>query len=360
MNSPLQSAANFSPRLDSIRPESISYFKAVCNPTSNAKKLGIYQPRITYTQRHVGGHRMKYELAIELSLPKLLYDNNFDELADNDFPTVVSKLIETLRGMNIWLFTKQIEEAEVRAIHYSKNIVFTDYTSCSSILAYLSQADVSKTYDVQKTDFRNGGHIFHIHTNSIDIALYDKVADLKQSKVSEKRSTERDNYIQMNLLDMLEETKPLSVLRFEIRLGKKRLIKNRLEDIGVTNELTFSRLFSQEIAQKVLQQHWKHFFGQISLVSLDADSPDKLLANILKSDNLRPRQALAQLGYTILRDTTDARYVRTLLEDRFGKHVWPQVKKLAVDIPKTQYKALLAIDDALAKFEPTKLTKEYT
>lgn len=360
MNSPFQSLANFSPRLDSIRPESLSYFKAVCNPTSNAKRLGIYQPRITYTQRHVGGRRMTYELAIELSLPKLMYNNNFNELTNDDFPAIVKKLIETLRGMNIWLFTKQIEETEVRAIHYSKNIVFTDYTSCSSILTYLSQADISKIYDVQKTDFRNGGHIFHIHTNSIDIAFYDKVSDLKQSKVSEKRSIEKDSYIQLDLLDMLEEVKPLSVLRFEIRLGKKRLIKNRLEDVGITSELIFRNLFTQEVAQKVLRQHWKHFFRQISLVSLDANTPDKLLANILKSKNLRPHQALAQLGYTLLRDSADARYVRTLLEDRFGKHVWPQVKKLAVDIPKTQYKALLEIDKALAEFEPTKLTREYT
>ena len=313
MSSPIQSAANFSPRLDSIRPDSISYFKAVCNPTSNAKKLGIYQPRITYTQRHIGGYRMSYELAIELSLPKLMFGNNFDELTDDSFPEVIKKLQDTLQRMNIWLFTGQLEELEVRAIHYSKNIIFTDYTSCSSVLKYLSQADISKTYDVQNTDFRNGGHILHIHTNSIDITFYDKIADLKQSRVSEKRSMEKDNYIQLNLLDMLEETKPFSVLRYEIRLGNKRIIKKRLEDAGVTKELLFLELFNQDISKKVLQQHWKHFFGKISLISLDANEPEKLFANILQSKSLMPQKALAQLGYVLLRESSDARYIRSLL-----------------------------------------------
>ena len=66
-------------------------FKAVANPSSENKKKGIYQPRLTYTERPVRGGK-NYELAIELSLPKLMFNNNFSELDDADFEAVVKNL----------------------------------------------------------------------------------------------------------------------------------------------------------------------------------------------------------------------------------------------------------------------------
>lgn len=357
MNSPLVSAANFQPKLDSIRLDRPTYFKSVCNPTSYAKRHNIYQPRITYYQRHLGGHRMSYELVLELSLPKLIYGNNFDELVDSDFDDVIKKLQTTLQSMNIWLFSKFLEQAEVRAIHYSKNIIFTDYTSCSSVLRYLSQADISKRYDIQRTNFRNGGHILHVHTNSMDIAFYDKLADLRQAKISEKRAIENDNYIQLNLLDALESIRPLSVLRYELRLGRKGIIKQRLKEIGFDQELTFEKLFNKKLSQKILIHHWKSFFDNTNLLSLDSNEPDKVFANILKDKNIKPQQALAKLGFILLRTNTSARYARKLVDDRFGSHVWSRIKKLSRDPPKTQYESLLAISCELVKFIPTKLSE---
>lgn len=329
-------------------------FKAVKNPSVSTKKLGIYQPRLTYTQRPKQNNFLERELCIELSLPKLLFNNNFDELCDLDFDRLVSKLQSTLQQMNVWLFKHQIIDAEVRAIHFGKNIPFHDYTSCSSILTNLNKVDISKRLDVQKTNFRNGGHILHFHQNSLDIAFYDKKADLEQSAISEKRSFESDNYIQLNLLEALDAQKPLSLLRFEVRLGNKRTITAYLNKAGCNSGLTFKELFSEEVAKAVLIYTWDKFRSNIPLVDFDKGY-DNLFANILKDPTAKPQQALAKLGLLILRSNLDSRQARKLIDDRFGKHAWTRLKSLSRDPPQQQYKAVLVIDKFLRQYEPIQL-----
>lgn len=356
MSEPLTCTANFQPRLDAIHGAYKGYFKAVCNPSAASKKQGIYQPRLTYTQRP-GKTQLTaaYELMIELSLPKLVFGNNFEELQETSLSDVTDKLVLALRDMGIWLFSHQIEGAEVRSIHYSKNIVFRDYTSCSSVLKMLRSADVSRVYDVQRTDFRNG-QVLHIHTNSLDIAIYDKLADLRQARTSEKRAVEKDNATQLNVYDALAKVRPVAVLRHEVRLGAKAKIRSSLEAIGYVGPLTLAGFYSVELAQCFLMNHWDSFFANLPKLVLDSDEPDKVFANILLAPDLTgPREAMAQLGMTVLMQGSDHRGLRTLVEDRFGSHAWARLKPLLKKQPRGQYKAILAVTKALDDFKPTHL-----
>ena len=354
MDKPLHARANFQPTLDSINPDYFGYFKAMANPSAATKKLGKYQPRLTYTQRPRGYKRASYELAIELSLPKIAFGNNFDELTDADYNLVVRQLQEAMREMGVWLFTSQIEQAEVRALHYSKNFVFKDYTSCSAVLQMLRTADISKTYDIQNTNFRNGGYVLHVHTNSLDIAIYDKLADLRQAKTSDKRAQEKDNFVQMDLLDQLARQQPTAVMRYEVRLNGKKKITSALAAIGFDKPLTFKSVYSTQLAKSLLQYHWQTFFSNLPKLALDTDDPDKLLANILQSDELTgPRQAAAQLGMALLLTNSEQRHIRSLFEDRFGKHAWSRLKPLTKPPKKVQYKTILGINLMLEQFEPT-------
>ena len=354
MDKPLHTRANFQPTLDSINPDYFGYFKATANPSAAIKKLGKYQPRLTYTQRPRGYQRASYELAIELSLPKIVFGNNFDELTDADYGLVVKQLQETLREMGVWLFTWQIEQADVRALHYSKNFMFKDYTSCSAVLQMLRTADISKTYDIQNTNFRNGGYVLHVHTNSLDIAIYDKLADLRQAKTSDKRAQENDNYMQLDLLDQLARQQPVVVMRYEVRLNGKKKIISALADVGFDEPLTLKSVYSAKLAKTLLQHHWQTFFSNLPKLALDTDDPDKLLANILQSDELTgPRQAAARLGMALLLTKSEQRHVRSLFEDRFGKHAWSRLKPLTKPPKKVQYKTILGINQMLEQFEPT-------
>lgn len=336
-------------------------FKAVANPSSANKKKGIYQPRLTYTERPVGRGR-NFELAIELSLPKLMFNNNFDELTDTDFEAVVKRLSDTVKTTyGIWLLPLQLRKASIRKIDYSKNIIFTDRTPVANVLSNIRTADISKVYDIQNTDFRNGGHIYHIHTNSLDIAIYDKVADLRQERISPKRSREKDGYIQMNLLDELERQKAVTVTRLEVRLNGLRKIRSELTKVGITHGTTFQEMFSSDTSQKLLMRHWQNIFERIPKGLLDSDTAEHLLINDKKANkDMKMTEALARVGYAYLRDGKDERYVRNLLESLFNPSQYRRFKQKSREPPNpTQLKTLLHITNSLTTMSPVRI-EDYT
>ena len=337
-----------------------STFKATANPSSAYKKRGIYQPRLTYMERPSGRYgTIAHELAIELSLPKLMFGNNFTELTDADFEPLVKKLSDTLRTTyNVWVLPHILAKASVRKIDYSKNIIFTDRTPVSVIIGNIRTADISKTYDVQNTNFKNGGHIYHIHTNSLDVAFYDKVADLHQEKVSSKRSYEKDGFIQMSLLDELEKQKTVSVARMEVRINGMAKLRQELRAIGLeADDTNFRRLFSNDISGKVLRRHWNKLFDRIPKIPLDSDSPESIFINVAKANpDLSLTQAMAVAHYqTILKDH-DERYIRNLAEGFFNPSQYRRFKQKGREPPNpTQLKTLLYVTDTLTAMKPVSI-----
>jgi hypothetical protein len=65
----------------------------------------------------------------KVSAPKLLLGNNFDELTDDDFRRLCKKLVNVLAEMSVKVTARTLAKVNVSAIHYSKNITLTDYTS---------------------------------------------------------------------------------------------------------------------------------------------------------------------------------------------------------------------------------------
>ncbi len=128
--------------------------KCVQNPTKEDLRMKIYKPRLTFI-KSVNNGNMNINLRIELSLPKLLFWNNFDELKDDDFSKILGKLKNKLENMGIITEEKYIAEGQVSTIHYSKNIVFTDFTSVSSIINTVSKINASKIFDLGQTDYSN-------------------------------------------------------------------------------------------------------------------------------------------------------------------------------------------------------------
>src|ERR1700721_2753769 len=63
------------------------------NPTKGELAAGIYKPRLTLANRISFNSNLETILKIELSLPKLTFGNNFDELCQKDFPAVIQKLV---------------------------------------------------------------------------------------------------------------------------------------------------------------------------------------------------------------------------------------------------------------------------
>lgn len=330
---------------------------AYLNTSKSDKKFGKYHPSFTYHQNPTSSPFARYVLKVQLSLPKIIFGNNFVELTDNDFDDVVFAIKQELERIGVDVDLEQIKRAEAVKIDFSKNIVFNDHTPTSMVIRSIATGDISKTYDVRLTKFINGGQAFHIHTNCEDIVIYDKMDDLKQGKKSDKRAIEDDNHIQLGILDKLKDKKGLSVLRFEVRLSGKRKIRASLAEAGVEfDDLSLQTLFKANVAQKVLLNAWNKIVATIPKVPLSNDDPLALFEEIIKDPTITRQKAEAKLGAMWLFGTTqDTRLIRNLYDKRFGEHTWGRLKNLRDPPSSKQLKALLYITKKLQEMEAVTL-----
>ena len=178
-------------------------FACVQNPTKADLQAGRYLPRLTLSKRKISGG-FALTLRIEFSAPKLVFGNNFDELETRDFATVLIALHHALGGMGICVSRNVLRMARISAIHYSKNITFTDYTTCFMVMSELDLIDLSGRLDLSRTDYRNKGHAIRYHANCFEVTFYDKLKDLEKASYSEKRAIERNYGAQLEILKKQE------------------------------------------------------------------------------------------------------------------------------------------------------------
>lgn len=309
-------------------------FSGILNPTKEMRASGKYFPRVTFIKRPMRGG-VQQQISIECSLPKLLKGNNFEEVCDADFDDIIETLKRVLWGMGVkWQFSSTIANYKVSRVDYSKNIVFNDGATVPQILRLINNAQIGSLMDASSSEFRNGGQILHLHTNARDIVFYDKIADLKQSKRSEKRAIENDNKRQLELLDYLQKKRDLAVLRFEIRLNSAREIRNNLKKIGLDDgDLSFKRLFSSDVSRPILTHWWEEIYNKIPKALLDRDTPENFYIGILQDPRATPLRVLATLGvyHQTKMPCYDERFMRELFDKRFKPGSWNRTRKLLLE-----------------------------
>lgn len=360
------------------------------NPTKKELALGVYKPRLTlfltpcFTPLHTrtpasfdklrlrqgfGGHvRMsgrrqlsptsKTMLKIELSLPKLFFGNNFEELTPKQFPELVQKLCSILQTMGIVTDIDTLIRAPVSSIHFSKNIPLTDGSIPYHYISKIEEANIKLSLDINQTDYRNKGHSYKWHSNSYELVFYDKIRDLEQAKKSDKRSIEKDNAIQLHLYEKLHNTKMFEVLRMEARLNNRRKIQQILKKLNIKAQLTFKGLFKTQIARKVLL----HYLDEIErarppLLDFKASNAKSLLvALIFNNQALSPRRILQLYGMKLALEHMSIRELRTM----FGTHnkrSWYRLIADMKDVTITQQpissNPFKVIRDCLEKLKPT-------
>ncbi len=271
--------------------------RSIQNPHKRELAEGIYKPRLTLSNRF-SKDGMQASLKIELSLPKLFFGNNFQELRYKDFDQVNNKLVHILSDMGIETTKEIISQAPVSGIHYSKNIPLRDGTTPYQYINKIKEAHIERYLDTNQTDYRNEGHSYRWHCNSYEVVFYDKIYDLAQAKKSSKRSIEQDSIVQLNLFDRLRKRKKFEVLRMEVRLNKRSKIKSLFAKLGIKSKLTFKKLFKPATAKKVLL-HYIEKLGHKRPLLLDYRSSNDaaLLAElIVHNPTMSPKKILSLFG----------------------------------------------------------------
>src|SRR3984893_8815720 len=337
------------------------HFTCVQNPTKADLQAGRYLPRLTLAKRKSSAG-FALTLRIEFSAPKLIFGNNFDELETRDFAKVLIALHHALGGMGIWVSTDVIRKARISTIHYSKNIAFTDYTTCWMVMSELDQIDLSSRLDLSRTDFRDKGHAIRYHANSFEVTFYDKLKDLEKARYSEKRAIEGSYGAQLEMLKGLDSLpKQLEALRIEVRLGTRAKIRRLMKRIGADAEPTFEALFSSDIAKSVLGHFWINVRARLPLShKVDALRPEDLLSMLAYAGKgtVRLSKLLQQLGCTVLVDSVGIRGAGAALSRHCSRRSLQRYKRELKALPvrpARSFRPLIQVDLALSRFEPMRM-----
>jgi len=335
-------------------------FKCVQNPSKQDIKQGIYKPRLTLIQRPCRVTKQRIiNLKIELSAPKFMKGNNFDELQDSDFELFCALLSMKLEYMGIRTGKEILANAAVSSVHYSKNFVLNDHLRCRHVLDGLNKINSFSRLDATEKDYRNQGHMIKWHANSYEICLYDKIKDLQQARISAKRAVEKDQYSQTAHLDNFLESQ-VQVLRIEIRLNKVK-IKRLFSELGINSIFTLRNIFSSSISKQIIMYFWKKITGSDNLLCLlqsNIDNRQEYIDSLQVSyPKLKPKELMSIMGTSIaLQSFGEAGFRAT-----FPQSQQRSVRRL-IDQAKTyqpngnpRWIATKQIEEKLLRFEPTRL-----
>jgi len=327
--------------------------KCYYNPTNKEKAQG-YMPRLTIYKKPFGDWAHAVWMRVEFSAPKLIFGNNFEELAgSSDFLLVAETLLKALERMGIKTTLETIMTARVTAIHYSKNILLDRDTPCHMLIQTLEKADINGRLDVNQTDFRNGGQMAKYHASTFEIVLYDKVKDLQQAiKFSEKRGTEIDYDCQADLFTG-DKVLP-EVLRFEIRLQTRKL-KSLLKTLGIERDMTFKSLFCANLSRNILLHYWEAITKGLYIINIDTSHSEKLIDNVrTQFPKKRINTVLALMGFVRVCQDVGVRGARVMLRLNNSQYYRfkSDAQKLKQDYQCSRFRALGTIKAQLIDFIP--------
>lgn len=333
----------------------------VQNPTKEDMVEKNYKPRLTLVKRkNRNGFGYVISLKIEFSVPKLLYANNFDEVQDTDFDTIVNSLKLKLLHMGVTFPVEALREAEVQTVHYGKNIVFTDYTTATSIMDSLRKIKLTKRLDLNRTEYQNEGEAVRYHSKSFQLVFYDKIAELRYTKARAIEKEDREFNYQTDIFTAIQKKKhPLEVLRIELRLVGKAGIKAQFKKVGILNEFTFQSMFQAAISQKILCHYWNIIFSELKPVLLqDLTISEQFVLMAKQRRQWKPQRVLSMMAVGSMIHEVGYRKVKQHFNKYFSgrsmERVFKDIKDLNFTIA-NKTSAMNQVTKDLNEFSPLKM-----
>ena len=223
-----------------------------------------------------------------------------------------------LHRMGVEISDAELKKCQVKTIHYGKNIVLQNYMQPAMIINHAAKANIPPKKRVNTTTYLNGGRGLHIYTNEQGVCLYDKLAELKLAKRTEKGNIEKDNWCQMNIVSKIEDKvkQPFQVLRIESRLNTRNAIRQRFAKlhIKIPANPTLEDLFKEDLGKAVLQNELETLEKSIPSF-VECREPPKNFAEHLRILNpkVRPRDIALVVGVMCVARDIGLRDTRSLL-----------------------------------------------
>lgn len=311
-----------------------AYEKYVKNPSTKDKESGLYFPRLTGFKRRNGALAWEKNIKIEFSAPKLIFWNNVDELEDAHFDRVVSELADRLYRMGVVVQTNDLRNAEVRSVHYSKNIDLTNGYTSQYVIGELNKINLNKRFDLTRARYMNDGQSLCAYCVAHSFVIYDKIADLIKGK---RRAIDKDlTLYQMSLFEpLVKREQPREILRFEVRLSQKQKMNSLFKKIGFAKNPTFKDVFSTSKSKSIVNHYWETMLcGNSTTLFAHSLTTKNLIRQVLLAHRkMKPKEVLYRAGLLwAVREDNGMRELRTILSRRANDRTW---YRIANDIRET-------------------------
>lgn len=345
------------PKWELVGQDARKYKRLAKNPTSNQKKKNYFPKLWTYARWLDGKYQSVY-IIIEFSVQKIFFQNSLYEVVENDFRSIIILLRDRLQEMGEIVSMETLENAELMALHTSKNIILKEYLAIS-VLKELRKINISKKFHLSEEQYKNGGHILHIYTDQHSIEFYDKLFEMNQgpTKAFDKDQTPS----QKTLFLKIKKNNPLlEILRMEIRLIRRPKLNSMLKKLSFKENPTFKEIFKKDICQKIVLFYWKEIIKGENIFLFElSNNPMKLYSRILQTNpKIKAKEAMNLVALSVLaKDGGGISEFRTLTEKRIKQRNWYRIaygirklNKLAEKQPLHSW--VKQIDDSIREFNP--------
>jgi hypothetical protein len=344
-----------------IRLGSRNHITLTANPIRECLERGEYMPRLRLVKA-VGNGGFRITLYIEFSAPKMLFNNNFEEVTDEMF----DDLCEALESKLVLYYgilindTSTLKNAPVCKIHYGKNLIYTDGTLARTVIRDYAKANVPLYKRADTRVYKNGGESTHFYTKKWGLAIYDKMRELERSLLTGDDLMEEDHYCQQSLVILKELMRPFEVVRIEARYLSRGKICKCLQEAGVKTSAipTFAELFKAEIARKALLYEIRLIQQVYPRVTDGKDDPFDFAVDVrFNNPNIHAKTIMETVGFRALVESAGARDVRLNLN--FSTSQWSNLmdRMNALNVTRRRINWVDATAKAVAEFHPVDTEK---
>jgi uncharacterized protein YaaW (UPF0174 family) len=307
---------------------------------SEIRNSGFYKPSVEVYEKLDRETRKVYrEVLIEFSVPKIILDNNLEEVSENDLNKVVSLLQKRLNEIGVYTKTEFLKESVVTSrLHLGKNVILPENYSMKNILDCLKNTELGKDFDVterQITQLRyenklkNKNEILHYYSGSREYVIYDKTKDILNRKLKsidkdkipfEKELLETHNLINREIFRYEYRMNRFNVIKSEVN---KALHRNKKEDI------TLEVVFNEKLWKVILINSWNKILdraeNQLSLKFNGPDKPEDVIRMLFikctngKKDVHSQNLAFSSYGLACMASQFGMKYIRSECEKFWSK-----------------------------------------
>lgn len=288
-------------------------------------------------------------LKIEFSIPKLLFQNNFEEVTTGDIDRIIEILIERLIQMGVLVTSEAILGSKVIGVHFGKNIIIDEYADCYFLLKAVSQADITNRLEFGQTEYRNDGHLVRFRANNHELCFYDKVKDLESAiNKAKSRSIEQDQEIQA---DMIKKLKDKQILRMEVRINdmKKYSALCKVMNINPPVKL-FEYVFDLNIAKKICNYYFDILMAGMKFVMLNNSDMQMIFENLYNQKQWSESKVMSTLGALCISNLYGSRFLK-----QYSTKKYADIKMLFKEINFTESytsKIMKQVQKELRTFAP--------